>query len=169
MRHHHLDTAAASEGDPVGQPVEVSIDIDAPPEKVYDLVADLPRMGQWSPENTGGRWLDGVTTAAPGARFRGTNKRGPLRWYTICTITQAERGRILEWENGVAGFNVARWRYELRPNGSGTTVVESTEDRRGRALKIASPVVMGIADRDAHNRAGMEHTLRALKVAAEAK
>jgi uncharacterized protein YndB with AHSA1/START domain len=153
----------------VGLPVEVSIDIDAPPERVYDLVADLPRMGQWSPENTGGRWLDGATQAAPGARFRGTNRRGPLRWYTICTITEAERGKVLAWENSAVGFRVARWRYEFRPNGSGTTVIESTEDRRGKALKIASPVVMGIADRDSHNRAGMQKTLEQLKVTAEAK
>jgi len=28
---------------------EASIEIQASPEAVYDLVADLPRMGEWSP------------------------------------------------------------------------------------------------------------------------
>ena len=28
----------------------VTVDIDAPPERVYDLVADIGRMGEWSPE-----------------------------------------------------------------------------------------------------------------------
>src|SRR4051794_6006011 len=151
----------------MSETVEVSIDIDAPPERVYDLVADLPNMGEWSPENTGGSWLDGVTEARVGARFRGWNRRGPLRWYTTCTITQAERGRVLEWTNDAAGMSIARWRYEFRPNGTGTTVVESTEDRRNRALKMASPVAMGIRDRAAHNMAGMRQTLQRLKAAAE--
>ena len=28
---------------------EVSIDIDAPPERVWDLVTDVTAMGRWSP------------------------------------------------------------------------------------------------------------------------
>ena len=38
---------------------EASIEINASPEAVYDLVSDLPRMGEWSPENIGGEWQDG--------------------------------------------------------------------------------------------------------------
>jgi len=30
---------------------EASMDINAPQEAVYALVSDLPRMGEWSPEN----------------------------------------------------------------------------------------------------------------------
>ena len=32
---------------------EASIEIHVSPEAVYDLVSDLPRMGEWSPENMG--------------------------------------------------------------------------------------------------------------------
>jgi len=147
---------------------QVSIDINAAPEAVYDLVADLPGMGRWSPEATGGRWLDGLTEAQVGARFRGWNKRGPLRYYTTCRITAADRGRLLEWENDAAGLSVARWRYEFQPNGSGgTTVTESTDDRRGRLMRTLSPVVMGIKDRRGHNLRNMQVTLERLKAAAE--
>jgi hypothetical protein len=38
---------------------EASIEINASPEAVYDLVSDLPRMGEWSPENIGGEWQGG--------------------------------------------------------------------------------------------------------------
>src|SRR4051794_19014049 len=100
--------------------VQVSIDIDAPPEVVYDFVADLTRMGELSPEATGGKWLGDATSAAVGARFRGWNKRGPLRWSTTCVITAADRGHRLEWENGSAGFKVARWTYEFTPTTNGT-------------------------------------------------
>jgi uncharacterized protein YndB with AHSA1/START domain len=147
--------------------VQVSIDIEAPPEEVYDLVAALDRMGEWSPESTGGVWLDGAAGASVGARFRGRNKRGPLRWSTTCVITAADRGHRLEWENGALGFAVARWTYEFAPIGTGTRVTERFEDRRGRALKVGSPFVMGIADRDKHNRAAMEATLARLKAAIE--
>ncbi len=147
--------------------VQVSIDIAAPPEKVYDLVAALDRMGEWSPEATGGKWLDGATSATVGARFRGWNKRGPLRWATTCVITAADRGHRLEWENSGAGFAVARWTYEFAPTGTGTRVTERFEDRRGRMLKMGSPFVMAVADRDKHNRTGMEQTLARLKAAIE--
>jgi len=38
----------------VEEPADVSVTthVDAPAEVVYDLVADLPRMGRWSPECT---------------------------------------------------------------------------------------------------------------------
>src|SRR5262249_3904138 len=38
---------------------EASIEIQASPEAIYDLVSDLPRMGEWSPENIGGEWQGG--------------------------------------------------------------------------------------------------------------
>ena len=40
--------------------VEVTKVIAAAPERVYELVSDLPRMGEWSPENTGGTWIKGA-------------------------------------------------------------------------------------------------------------
>jgi uncharacterized protein YndB with AHSA1/START domain len=153
----------------MGEQISVSIDIDAPAEKIYALVADLPSMGQWSPEATGGKWLDGATEARAGARFRGTNRNGIFRWSTVCTITTAEPGRKIEWATKAVGFlDGALWRYEFAPNGNGgTTVTESTEDRRGRLLRWTAPVTVGVKDRAGHNRRSMQTTLERLKVAAE--
>jgi hypothetical protein len=36
-----------------------SMVIDAPAERIYKFVADLPRMGDWSPECRQVEWLDG--------------------------------------------------------------------------------------------------------------
>ena len=47
--------------------VEVSETIAAPPRAVYNLVTDVPRMGEWSPETASCRWLDGATGARPGS------------------------------------------------------------------------------------------------------
>jgi uncharacterized protein YndB with AHSA1/START domain len=147
---------------------QVSRDMNAPAERIYDLVADLPQMGRWSPENSGGNWVGGATEAAVGVKFRGRNHRGPLRWSTMCTITEAERGNVIEWTNTAAGIPIARWRYEFAPHGATTTVTESFEDRRPLAMKLASIGVMAIRDRDKHNMEGMRITLERLKGAAEA-
>src|SRR5262245_39585341 len=52
---------------------EASIEINASPEAVYDLVSDLPRMGEWSPENIGGEW-QGDSTGKVGDRYIGHNR-----------------------------------------------------------------------------------------------
>ena len=53
--------------------VSVSKEIAAPPDKVWAMVADVTRMGEWSPENDGGTWLGDATEAKPGAKFAGAN------------------------------------------------------------------------------------------------
>ena len=72
---------------------EAKIHIEASPDSVYAMVADITRMGEWSPENTGGKWLGGASGAAVGARFRGTNRAGIAVWATNVTVTAAEPGR----------------------------------------------------------------------------
>ena len=58
---------------------EVTIDVSAPPERVYGLISDITRMGEWSPECRRCEWIDGATGPAVGARFRGHNRLGPVR------------------------------------------------------------------------------------------
>ena len=43
----------------------------------YDMVSDLRRMGEWSPENRGGAWIKGARGPAVGARFKGSNFKSP--------------------------------------------------------------------------------------------
>ena len=46
--------------------VRVTREIDAPAEKLWAMVSDVTRMGEWSPENVGGNWLGGATGPKPG-------------------------------------------------------------------------------------------------------
>ncbi len=148
--------------------IEESIDIDAPPERLYNMVSDLSRMGEWSPENQGGKWLGGATGAAPGARFKGRNRNGWRRWSTKATIISAVPGKEVSWESKALGMKVAYWRYRFEPNSNGgTTVVESTEDRRGGTMMILGRTASGVADRTAENKKNMRRTLEELKAAAE--
>ena len=68
-----------------------SIDIEAPPDRVYDLIADVARVGEFSPEATGARGASRAPQS--GEHFWVFNKRGPWRWFTRCTVLSAERGR----------------------------------------------------------------------------
>jgi len=147
--------------------VEVRARIAADPRKVYDLVSDLPRMGELSPENTGGRWIDGASGPAVDAKFRGSNRKGLRRWSTTVTVTEADPGRRFAFEVTYGPLAISTWEYDLTATPEGCEVVESWTDRRPSWMRVASAPVMGVRDRAAHNRAGMEETLAKLKAAAE--
>jgi len=149
--------------------IEESIDIGAPPERLYDMVSDLSRMGEWSPENQGGKWVGGATGAVEGARFKARNRRGWRRWSSVATIVTANPPKDVAWESSAFGMKIAFWRYRFEPNGSGgTTVTESTEDRRGRTMHFLGRAATGVADRQTENKKNMRATLVQLKKAAEA-
>ena len=147
--------------------VVVTRAIEAPAEAVYALVSDVTRMGEWSPETASCRWVDAGGSAEVGARFRGSNRRGPLLWTTTCTVTSADPGRRFAFTVTWARVPISDWAYDLVPAAAGCTVSESWTDRRPAAMRLASVPVMGIADRAGHNRRGMEVTLSALARAAE--
>jgi hypothetical protein len=147
--------------------VEVSAQIRADAATVWSMVSDLPRMGEWSPENTGGRWIQGATGPGVGARFKGSNRHGFRRWSTTVTVTEAEPGRRFAFDVDFWGVPISQWGYELAERDGTTDVVESWSDRRPAWMRVGSIPVMGVADRNAHNRRNMEKTLAALKAAAE--
>jgi hypothetical protein len=131
------------------------------------MVSDLPRMGEWSPENDGATWLKGATGPTPGATFEGKNHNGKKRWATNGTIVDVEPGRLFTFRINVKGFQVAEWRYAFETTQEGCRVTETWIDRRGRLAKALGKPVSGVADRAAHNRMTMERTLDNLKAAAE--
>jgi len=146
---------------------QVTESIAADPELVYKLVSDVTRMGEWSPETTSCRWLGDASGPVVGARFRGTNQRGPLRWSTTCTVTAADPGGEFTFTVAYGPFPVSVWSYAFEPTDHGCAVTESWVDRRPLWMKLSSPAAMAIIDRGAHNRATMEKTLATLKRAAE--
>lgn len=147
--------------------VEVTEQVAADPVEVWRLVSDVTRMGSWSPETTACRWINGATGPVVGAKFRGTNRRGPLLWQTTCTVTAAEPGRRFAFDVTFGPAAISSWAYDIESVEGGCVVTESWSDRRVGAMRAASMPVMGIRDRAAHNRRGMVATLAALKAAAE--
>jgi hypothetical protein len=145
--------------------VEVSRTIAATPERLYALISDLPRMGEWSLENNGGKWLKGATGPAVGAKFKGKNSKGFRRWSTIATVVTADAGREFAFDVTVAGLKVARWGYRLESVDGSTKVTEYWDDHRVKVMKVLTGLALNVPDRASHNTAGMEHTLEQLAAA----
>ena len=146
----------------------VSIEIDAPADRVYDMVADLPRMGEWSPECQGVEWTNGTTVAEPNATFIGHNRGGPFRlmkWSRRGRVLTAERGRELAFATEEGGREGTVWRYRFESIGDSTQVTESYEVRWipkwARILDVPT-------NRHRELLETMGHTLQQLKSAAEA-
>lgn len=139
--------------------------IEAPAGELYALVSDIVRMGEWSPENVGGRWLGGATAPAVGARFSGSNRRGWRRWSTVCTVVAADPGHTFSFDVGFAGIRVSTWTYEFRPDGNATVVTETWTDRRPGWFALVVGPTMGVADLCAHHRENIRKTLANLTTA----
>ena len=69
--------------------------VDASPDAVWQVVSDVTRTGDWSAECHRVRWLGDTTAAAPGARFRGRNRNGLIRWSRTCELTSIAHGLAL--------------------------------------------------------------------------
>ena len=148
--------------------VSVNRSIAAPAERVYDLVTDLPRMGEWSPENTGGKWLDGATGPTVGARFKGTNRKGAMRWSTTATVTDATSPTSFAFDVSSGPLNVSRWSYTIAPTATGCEVTETFTERRPGLIAKIFDFGTRVSNRDDHNRRNIEVTLERLAAAAEA-
>ena len=138
------------------------------PGRIYGLVADLTRMGEWSPECERVEWTDGTTVAAEGARFVGHNRGGPfglMRWSRRGRVLAADPGREFAFVTEEGGREATVWRYRFEPVEGGTRVTESYQVRR---LPAWTRMLDILTNRHLELHEAMGHTLGRLKTAAEA-
>jgi hypothetical protein len=163
------DSCADSEADGMATAKrgQQSIEIAAAPEVVYNLIADITRMGEWSPECYRCKWLDGVTAAHVGARFRGYNRLGRYRWQTTAVITAAEWGRQFAFTvvHDGSGREETAWRYQFEPSARGTLLTESFEFLW---CPLGNRVVELFVPRGRQVDRGIRETLQRIAAAAEA-
>lgn len=140
------------------------IEIDAPPDRVYDTIADVTRIGEWSPECTACCWLD--EPGQVGSTFRGRNRRGLARWSTVARVLVADRPREFTFATLHRGRIATRWSFRL--SGQDRTTLTETFDT------VTTPVLIGMAERwvvrnrQAELTAGMARTLAGVKASVEA-
>jgi hypothetical protein len=137
------------------------------PEDLYDMVADVTRMGEWSPVCKA-CWWENSDGPHAGAWFTGRNELPERTWETRSQVVAAERGREFAF---VVGGSWVRWGYTFTAVPGGTQVTESWEflpDGIARFRnRFGSDAEAQIADRAEAARAGIPATLAAIKKAAE--
>jgi hypothetical protein len=142
--------------------------MNASPKTVWDIVTDVSRIGEFSPETFDGKWVDGATGPALGAKFRGHVKRnevGPVYW-TTCKVTHCEPEQDFGFDVVFGDRAVNTWRYELAASDGGTNVTESF----ALAPNIGTRLYWAVAGwrRGPRNERGMRQTLERIKALAEA-
>lgn len=155
---------------PIRQHVD-SIDIAAPPAKVWALVTALDRYGEWSSENQGGKWRnreDGtLCTGDVGDTFGGVNKLGDVEWKVPVEIVRREDERDFAFVMATMKYNLVLWRYQLEPNGDGTTLTESWT-LRNLTPSMQEQGEVEIDQRQQNAVTSIRATLEGIKAAAEA-
>jgi hypothetical protein len=141
--------------------------INTTPECVYDMVSDLPRMGEWSPECQRVEWDGGATGPAEGAKFVGHNRTGPkqlIRWSRRGRVLVVDPGREFVFVTEEGGRESTQWRYRFEAVDGGTRVSESYDVKW---LPLWARIVDGPLNRRRELHDDMRHTLAQLKAAAE--
>jgi len=145
--------------------IEVSIDIDADPQRVWSIVGDLRRMGERSPQCRKMFILN--TPVGVGTKTVNINRAGWLYWPTTSQILEFDPGRILSFR---VPQNGSVWTYELEARGHGTLLTESRHLPHGASAIsnfLTGRVFGGTADFEDNLERGMRRTLAQIKAEAE--
>ena len=144
--------------------LQTQIDIDAPLDKVWELITDTRRMPEWSPQC---RKMKTLGPLRQGTRTLNLNRRKRLYWTTTSTITEVIPQRKFAFR---VNTNNTIWSYELEPTATGTRVVESRHAENG--VKPASNFLVnmlfgGVPSFEDELVDGMNASLARIKAAAE--
>ncbi|SOD71877.1 polyketide cyclase/dehydrase/lipid transport protein [Jatrophihabitans sp. GAS493] len=149
-----------------------SITVARSADDLYDLVADVTNMGDWSPICKACWWEEEPGGPAVGAFFRGRNVTPERTWETRSEVVAAERGREFAFE---VTTSRVRWGYTFRALGDGPDAgTELTErwDFPGSAFaffqeRYGDQAQAQIEERTRAAHEGIPETLAAIKAAAE--
>ena len=146
--------------------LRAEVAVRATPERVWQVLTDLGRMPQWSPElvrmvplKRGGLRL--------GQWYLGVNRRRAVVWPTRNVVSLLEPGRTVAWDTTSSG---ARWIYELGPEADGTrlTLTRPVPRRLTLGSNLVARTLLGGADEHADElEEGMRQTLERLKATVE--
>lgn len=145
--------------------LEADIEINAPVEKVWGLIADLDNMPRWSPQ-TRKMFVRGPVKA--GTNIINYNRTGWKVWPTRAVLTAVEPNKKLAW---FVKDNLSEWSYELEPTtNGGTRLIERRvlgDKRSAVSTRLQDTVFGGTETFDQVLLEGMKTSLSNIKVAAE--
>ena len=148
--------------------LSATIEIDAAPAQVWALIADLPRMREWSDQVKKTVVIGGEVKQ--GARMLNLNGQGWKRWPTNAKVVRFTPHSDLAFR---VAENRTIWSFQLEPldGGARTRVTHRRETPAGiSALSkgLTKVALGGIPQFTEDLRAGMAKTLERVKAAAEA-
>lgn len=144
--------------------LQAHVDINAPISKVWELISDLRRMPEWSPQC---RWMKPFGPVRQGTRTLNLNRRNRMFWPTTCTVVEIVPDRKLAFR---VDANHTIWSYELEPAGEGTRVIESRHAENGVTAfsNLSVKALFGGTDNFEQELVdGMNATLARIKAVAE--
>ena len=148
-----------------------SIEIAAPPERVWAMVVDMERYGEWSSENQGGYWRKGADgepgTGEIGDMFVGINRLGDEEWKAPVEIVERDEGRSFGFVTGGMEYNIALWQYVVEPNGDGGTTLTENYELRTLSPRMKEFGQPEIDQRRQNMITSIRATLENMKAAAE--
>jgi uncharacterized protein YndB with AHSA1/START domain len=119
----------------------VTIDIDAPPERVWAVMVDVEAWPQWTASVTEAARLD-TGHFDVGSRARLHQPRLPV---AVWTVEDVEPGRSFTWTTGLPGFRTTgRHLVERRRDGSRATL---EIEQRGLVGELVGRCTAGLTDR----------------------
>jgi uncharacterized protein YndB with AHSA1/START domain len=147
-------------------PIEASIDIAAPPARVWGLVSDLRNMPRWSPQCRKTFVRGGPI--GQGSKLVNINRRGLLVWPTQSMVTEFVPEQKLAFR---IKENWTIWSFTLEPTtDGGTRVVQRREAPKGISdvsVRLTKTVLGGLDEFTTELRQGMNQTLARIKADAE--
>ncbi len=145
-------------------PISAFVEVDASPESVWEVISDVRRMSEWSPECRK-IVVIGSPKQGVGTTFLGVNRRGWAVWPTTSKVVRYEPGRAVAWKTRESG---ATWSYELTPTGSGTSITGRRElPSFTVGTKVMAPLIGGAVGHDEELADGIRTTLERIKIAVE--
>ncbi len=143
-------------------PISATVEMKAGPEVVWEVVSDLARMPEFSPEL---RKAFVVGRPGLGANIIGINRRKAVVWPTSSKVVRWEPGRAVAWKTRESG---ATWIYELEPTATGTSVTgRRVLPKFTRGTTLLGPVIGGAAGHDAELAEGIRTTLERIRSTVE--
>ena len=146
--------------------LEATIDIQAAPETVWQLVSDIERMASWSPQVVRST-VDGDEVGL-GTTFVNENRQDDVTWPTNAKVVRFDPPRDFAFK---VKENRLVWSFRLDPlPGGGTRVTQRREAPEGitdLSIDYTEAYLGGVEAFTERQRAGMRETLANLKQAAE--
>jgi uncharacterized protein YndB with AHSA1/START domain len=148
--------------------LEDRVAIAAPVSRVWELVGDVCRMPEWSPQVMSTRLRAGHDRCQLGAEFTSRNHEGELEWNTHGQITRYDPEQAIAFR---IAENWVVWSFLLAPTDDGTVLTHRRETPDGLSdisIEFTDAFMGGQASFTETLRAGMRQTLERIKATAEA-